>query len=109
MEERCKKVSYSSEKFALIDIKRFKFIDDGRTKPIRAYLCNNCKTWHLTSKIDFEATILALSIENESLRITVDDLNTKIQDLQWFKKWSELNKKYHLLLKKVNPKHRIKS
>ncbi len=96
----CNKVSYSSEVFAKQDIKRFKFIDDGRTKPIRAYLCSKCNTWHITSKINLEATILSLTIENESLRITVADLQTKIKDLQWFKKWSELNKKYHLLLKK---------
>lgn len=104
----CKKVSYSTEKFADADIKRFKFIDDGRNKPIRSYLCIKCNTWHLTSKVDFEATILALTIENESLRTTVNDLKTKISDLQWFKKWSELNKKYHIALKKLNPKHKIK-
>lgn len=105
----CKKVSYSSEDFANQDIKRFKFIDDGRRKPIRSYLCNKCNTWHITSRINLEATILSLTIENESLRTTVTDLQTKIKDLQWFKKWSELNKKYHLLLKKINPKHRIRS
>lgn len=48
--EKCKKKSYNDRQLAIRSIHLIQGIDDGRTKPIRAYQCNLCYKWHLTSK-----------------------------------------------------------
>ena len=45
----CNKVYFSSKKFAEEDIARIKSKSNRDKKPIRAYLCKNCNSWHLTS------------------------------------------------------------
>jgi hypothetical protein len=47
----CKKVKYSSEKFALYDVERIKKKSDREKIPFRVYFCH-CGSWHLTIKFD---------------------------------------------------------
>lgn len=101
MINKCKKVSYSSEKFAMQDVKRFSFIDDGRDKPIRAYKCVLCKTYHLTKSLDYVSSIHLLKNENETLTNEVNFLKEKTKDMHWFQKWKDVHSKYLELLKKL--------
>lgn len=45
----CSKVFFADEKFALQYIDRLKKTSHRERKPIRAYLCEKCLCWHLTS------------------------------------------------------------
>ena len=71
----CKKVKYSSEEFALFDIKRIDKKSDRETKPIRTYFCH-CGSWHLTSKIDKKDQIIS------ELRVEISDLKNEIEFLK---------------------------
>lgn len=48
----CKKVRFANEKFAQEYIDKLAKTSNRIRKPLRAYLCPFCKTWHLTSHID---------------------------------------------------------
>lgn len=45
----CKKVSFATEAFAEYYIDKLKKTSTRTVKPVRAYLCENCLAWHLTS------------------------------------------------------------
>ena len=45
----CKKITYASEKNAKADIKKIQKIEQENKKPVRAYECEKCGGWHLTS------------------------------------------------------------
>ena len=49
MSEHCKKASFSSEAVADYYIEKLKRTSVRSKKPVRAYLCPVCFTWHLTS------------------------------------------------------------
>jgi len=51
--ERCKKVSFINEDFALQYIKKLKETSTRTKVPSRAYLCETCLNWHLTSKGEY--------------------------------------------------------
>lgn len=51
--ERCKKVSFINEDFALQYIKKLKETSVRTKVPSRAYLCETCLNWHLTSKGEY--------------------------------------------------------
>lgn len=46
----CKKISYASEKIAKEVLNNIKVIEQSHKKPCRAYECEICSGWHLTSK-----------------------------------------------------------
>lgn len=48
----CKKVRFANEKFAQEYINKLSRTSNRERKPLRAYLCPFCLTWHLTSQID---------------------------------------------------------
>jgi predicted RNase H-like nuclease (RuvC/YqgF family) len=54
--ERCKKVSFINEDFALQYIKKLKETSVRTKVPSRAYLCEVCLNWHLTSKGEYSTT-----------------------------------------------------
>lgn len=45
----CKKVSYATKEFAMIDIERIRKKPRRKRTPLRAYKCG-CGAWHLTSQ-----------------------------------------------------------
>jgi len=45
----CKKVKFVNEQSALMYIKKVKETSVRDKKPVRAYLCEKCLAWHLTS------------------------------------------------------------
>lgn len=50
---RCTKQSFSTEKIAKIELQRIRKLEQVHKKPVRAYECDQCGAWHLTS-IPFE-------------------------------------------------------
>ena len=50
MKRKCEKVAYGSKAFAENDIARIKNKSIRDTQPQRAYKCEKCGLWHLTSK-----------------------------------------------------------
>jgi len=74
MDESCKKVSYSTQEFAEMDIKRFGSMN-REVKPTRAYLCIKCNTWHLTSS-PINANVV------KKYYNTIIDLKSKIKILE---------------------------
>jgi hypothetical protein len=50
----CVKTPYMSEQYANIEIKRIKAKSSRDTVPKRAYKCDDCGYWHLTSKNDYK-------------------------------------------------------
>jgi len=50
LEFPCIKITYANEKIANQVLSSIKSIDQTHKKPIRAYECDKCGCWHLTSK-----------------------------------------------------------
>jgi len=73
--EVCKKVSFCNEQYATAYIEKLNKTSIRERKPIRAYLCEKCFNWHLTSKIDFNSNTIVL--ENKII-----ELETKIKNLK---------------------------
>jgi hypothetical protein len=53
MEQLCKKTKYSSKEYAEFGIVHIQEKSFKAKIPVRAYLCEKCKCWHLTSKPDY--------------------------------------------------------
>lgn len=73
---RCKKVSFVDEKQALLYIEKLQATSTRKKKPIRAYLCEKCFTWHLTSIQDDN------NKEIETLRSKLGVKEKEIEDLK---------------------------
>lgn len=46
---KCRKKAYKDKDAAVTAMHLIQNKDDGKKKPIRAYECENCLQWHLTS------------------------------------------------------------
>ena len=83
----CSKVKFSNEANALFYIKKLNATSKRVKVPVRAYLCEYCLSWHLTSMTDKEQTllqkykekikILGLEIQNRDKKII--ELNNRIK------------------------------
>jgi hypothetical protein len=47
---KCAKKAFKDHESAIKALHRILNKDDGRKKPIRAYECEKCQQWHLTSE-----------------------------------------------------------
>lgn len=47
---KCKKKAYKDKRFAVQALHTITNVVDGKRKPVRAYRCDICQKWHLTSK-----------------------------------------------------------
>ena len=72
----CKKVSFINEKFALEYIDKLQRTSTRSRKPVNAYLCHHCLSWHLTS-IELKE-IKQLKFLNRQ----VENLKSKVLHLQ---------------------------
>lgn len=77
----CNKTKYRTEQFALIDIGRFKASKGDKYKPLRAYQCNKCGLWHLTSKPSDHQLLKILKEENKRLKLQESASSRKITEL----------------------------
>lgn len=74
--KKCKKVSFSDEKMAILYIEKLKKTSKRSLKPVNSYLCPKCLNWHLT-KIE--------SLENMQIKYKdrqIEKLKEKIQRLE---------------------------
>lgn len=46
----CKKITYANEKIAKSVLNDISIVKQDHKKPVRAYQCDKCTGWHLTSK-----------------------------------------------------------
>ena len=80
---KCKKVYFANEKIAEYYIEKLHKTSTRKVKPVRAYLCEKCLNWHLTSIISEESKQIihkdrqianlkakVLHLENEVKRLT---------------------------------------
>lgn len=68
----CRKVFFADEKFALQYIAKLNKTSYRERKPVRAYLCQHCLNWHLTSiecKENMEIVYLGRQINNLKAKI----------------------------------------
>jgi len=72
----CKKTSFIDEQQALFYIEKLQATSVRKKKPIRAYLCEKCFTWHLTSIQD------GSNKEIETLRSKLSVKEKEIEDLK---------------------------
>lgn len=96
---KCEKVRFGTEKFAMEHIKILKKNSVRKKIPIRAYACQKCGGWHLTSRIEITLTdngrseIKKLEEHIEALR---KSLTTAMELKNYYKQ------KYEALLNEKN-------
>jgi len=85
----CKKTSFANEGIALSYINKLQATSKRERVPQRAYLCEKCMNWHLTSTIDYtrdkvivglNEKISKLTKENDSLQAKIDELYGKLEN-----------------------------
>jgi len=76
----CKKVSFADEEQANFYIDKLNKTSKRVVVPQRAYLCNKCLNWHLTSKEE-NKTYFSVVTENENLKKELEDKNKQIANL----------------------------
>jgi len=100
-QNNCKKVKFIDEEFANQYIQKLNKTSKRRLKPVRAYLCEKCLTWHITSiesissklpKIEQERLLAKEQKQKEYERKGIEIAKQK-QD----EKYNKLNNKYNLL------------
>lgn len=83
MTRPCKKVSFINEKYANEFIDKLKETSVRSIKPCRAYLCDICLTWHLTSTESKETyTMILKDRQIANLKKKVENLRAIIVELK---------------------------
>lgn len=71
----CKKVSFTDEKFANDYLKKLHKTSSREIKPVRAYLCEHCLCWHLTSiRSEEQNEVIYLRRQVANLKQTIVEL-----------------------------------
>lgn len=86
----CTKVSFANEKYADFYINKLKKTSKRKVIPVRAYLCEKCFSWHLTSTMNVEsdrAEVLkkhVVQLQNKCAKYKrqVNDLITTINEMK---------------------------
>lgn len=90
----CPKTYFINEQFAKDYIKKLNATSVRSKKPVRAYLCDVCLNWHLTSQTEhqfdilrsYKQTIKIKNAEISNLQKLVKVLKKEIHDLKYCKK-----------------------
>lgn len=85
----CKKTKFANEKFALQYIEKLSKTSTREVKPIRAYLCTYCGSWHLTSRETKEAIFIqelkneisVLQVQKRQLQEEADNVRSQMKAL----------------------------
>ena len=97
---QCKKVSFCDERYANEYIAKLNKTSQRKLKPVRAYLCEKCFTWHLTSIHTID------SCQDKKLELETERLLAKEEKQQQYEqrgiemqnqKYNKLNNKYNIL------------
>ena len=97
---KCKKVCYSSEHFALMDIQKYKRTSKRRLLPQRAYFCHTHEAWHLTSSdCDTEKYIeileSKLQAQGQQIKSFKDNITKQKSEFKRIKRRNEKLEKWH--------------
>jgi len=71
----CTKTSFIDENFAMQYINILKKTSKRERKPVRAYLCEHCLTWHLTSTDPINKEIKHLKRQIHNLKLKLSEKN----------------------------------
>lgn len=90
----CEKTSFRDEKYATEYLKKLKATSIRQKRPVRAYLCDICLNWHLTSLNEHQTDVLhnykkELKNKNEIIanqQRLIKVLKREIHDLKFTKK-----------------------
>lgn len=79
---KCKKVYFANEKSAEYYIEKLQKTSTRKILPVRAYLCEKCLSWHLTSIISEERKqIIHKDRQIANLKAKVQHLENKVKRL----------------------------
>ena len=79
---KCKKVYFGNEKSAEYYIDKLNKTSSRKVKPVRAYLCERCLNWHLTSIISEESKqIIHKDRQIANLKAKIKHLENEVQRL----------------------------
>lgn len=77
----CKKTSFANEESANHYIKKLKKTSTRSVIPVRAYLCEKCHNWHLTSIPTKEQKVIDnLEKHIKNLKLKINKLEKKLQN-----------------------------
>lgn len=80
--KKCKKVYFANEKSAEYYIDKLNKTSSRKVKPVRAYLCEKCLNWHLTSIISEESKqIIHKNRQISNLKAKLKHLENELQRL----------------------------
>ncbi len=80
--ESCKKTKFVDEISAKFFIAKIKRTSNRDKIPNRAYLCNICNSWHLTSRINFQEEISKLTDDLAKRDLRILELENKLKELE---------------------------
>ena len=100
-QNNCKKVKFIDEEFANQYIQKLNKTSKRRLKPVRAYLCEKCLTWHITSIESISPKLPKIEQERllakEQKRKEYERKGIEIAKQKQDEKYNKLNNKYNLL------------
>ncbi|PAC29221.1 hypothetical protein BWI92_16465 [Flectobacillus sp. BAB-3569] len=71
----CKKVIYISKKEANKFLESIKYLEQNHKKPVRAYECDKCGYWHITSRETFDSKMKAHEFRYPLEKLKIDSKN----------------------------------
>ncbi len=79
----CKKTKFINEATAYLYIKKYKETSRRDTIPVRAYLCDQCLVWHVTSRSDyFESLAKKYKYQVRIKKLHIIRLEERIKELK---------------------------
>lgn len=101
---KSKKTTYRLQKYAEEEIIRIASMpDDGRKKPVRAYKCNMCPGWHITSDPTPKSNG-SQSNAPKAVSLNFESIVSKIKDR--IKKLDEMSTRFNSILSDLNDLHK---
>lgn len=100
----CKKTSFANEGIALSYINKLQSTSKRERVPQRAYLCEKCMNWHLTSTIDYTRDKVIVGLNEKIAKLIEENqfYQTKIEKL--IEKLEKANEKIYFLSKELKSK-----
>jgi hypothetical protein len=97
----CKKTSFANEGIALSYIKKLQATSKRERVPQRAYLCEKCMNWHLTSTIDYTRDKVIVGLNEKIAQLTGENqfYQAKIEKL--IERLEQANEKIYYLSKEL--------
>lgn len=79
-DKACTKVKFATESYAIEHIKKLKATSRRMVVPQRAYLCEHCNCWHLTSQQPTTHDLYEKRVEK--LKVLIDKKDSELKKLR---------------------------